>query len=120
MLLLKPCGRLGGLTFGSQQVINILMQRGVGQDVLESIPRDRLQNHPRILGKFPEDRIKSAPQLVRRMVPCPAQVERKLRQRIKSVYFRRKKPMDREAAAFFLAHYSCSELVPDRILEWIG
>ncbi len=28
--------------------------------------------------------------------------------------------MDREAGAFFFAHCSCSELVPDRIFEWIG
>ena len=120
MLLLKPCGRLGGLTFGTQQVINILTQRGVGQHVLESIPRDRLQNHPRILREFPQDRIKSAPQSVRGMVPRPAQVEGKLCQRIKSVDFRRKKAMDREGCAFFFAHCSCSELVPDRIFEWIG
>ena len=84
MILLKPRGRLRRLTLGSQQVINVLAEGGIGQHALEFVLRDRLQDHPRILRKIPQRRIKPPPYFVGAMIPRPAQVQCQLRQGIES------------------------------------
>ena len=88
MLLLKPCGRLRRLTLGSQMVINVLAESRIGQHALELVPRDRLQDNPRILREFPQYGIKRAPHSVGGMVPRPAHVQGKLRQGIEPFDFR--------------------------------
>ena len=55
MILLKPSGRLRRLTSCLPQVVNLLAKGGVGQNTLDFSPRDRLQDHPRVVGDLPQD-----------------------------------------------------------------
>ena len=84
MILLKPRGRLRRLTLGSQQVINVLAEGGIGQHALELVHRNSLQDHPGVLSGLPQRRIKLPPHFVGGMIPRPAQVQRQLRQGIES------------------------------------
>ena len=87
--MLKPCGRLRRLTLGSHQVINVLAESGIGQHVLELVPRDRLQDNPGVLREFPQRGIKLPPHFVGGMIPRPAHIQGQLCQGIESLDFRR-------------------------------
>ena len=104
MLLLKPRGRLRRVTLSSQQIINALTESRIDHYTLELVPRNCLQDNPRILREFPQYGIKSAPHFVRRMVPRPAHVQRKLCQGIEPLDFRGKEAVDRVADASLSAH----------------
>ncbi len=88
MLLLKPRGRLCCVTLSSQKIINALTESRIGNDALELVPRNRLQDNPSILSELPQYRIKGAPHSVRGMVPGLAHVQGKLYQGIEPLDFR--------------------------------
>jgi len=113
MLLLKPCGRLRRLTLCPQVVINVLTESRICQHMFELVPRDRLQDNPRILREVPQDGIKRAPHSVRGMVPRPAHVQGKLRQRIEPLDVRGKKAVYGVADACFFAHRFFPKFVLD-------
>ena len=119
MLLLKPCGRLRRLTLGSQMVIDVLTEGWIGQHTLELVPRDRLQDNPRILREVPQDGIKRAPHSVGGMVPRPAHVQGKLCQRIESLDCSGEKAVYGVADACLFAQDLRSEIAPRRIFECI-
>ena len=110
MLLLKPCGLSAASRLALQQVINVLTEGRIGQHALELVPRDRLQDNPRILREVPEGGIKRAPHFVGGMVPRPAHVQSELRQRIEPLDFRGKKAVYRVADACLFAHRSSPNL----------
>ncbi len=97
MLLLEPRGRLRRAMLGSQQVINVLTEGGIGQHALELVPRDRLQDNPRVPREFPECRIKQPPHFVGAMIPRPAHIQGQLGQGVESLDFRRQKAVCRVA-----------------------
>ena len=104
MVLLKPCGPFRRLTLGSQVVINVLTESRICQHMFELVPRDRLQDNPRILREVPQGGIKRAPHCVGGMVPRPAHVQGELRQRIEPLDVRGKKAVYGVADACFFAH----------------
>lgn len=112
MLLLKPSGRLRRLTLSSQMVINDLTKGRIGQHTQELVPRDCLQDNPRILRELPQDGIKGAPHSVSGMVPRPPHVQGKLCQRIEPLNARRKK------TGYVCGwHVFCSLFLPKFVLD---
>ena len=97
-------------TLGSQEVINVLTESRIGQHMFELVPRDRLQDNPRILREVPQGGIKRAPHFVGGMVPRPAHIQGKLRQGIEPLDFRGKKAVYGVADAVFLLTESSPNL----------
>ena len=96
MRVLKPGGRLRRLTRGVQQIIDVLPEARIGQHALELVPRDRLQDHPRILREFPQDGIERAPHAVGGMVPRPPHIQGQRGQGIEPLDFRGEQVVDRD------------------------
>ena len=69
MCLLKPRVGVFGVMFGLQKVIHILTEGRIGEHALKFFPRDRLQDHPRVLREFPQCRIQQPPHFVGAMIP---------------------------------------------------
>jgi len=88
MLLLKPCRSLRRVMLGPEQFVDVLTKSRIGEHALNLTARDRLQYNPGVLCESPQRRIKRHPHTVGSMVPRPAQVQRKLRERIEPRNFR--------------------------------
>ena len=71
-----------------EQVVDVLTKCRIGEHALNLIARDRLQYNPGVLREFPQRGIQHHPHTVGSMVPRPAQVQRKLCERIESRDFR--------------------------------
>src|SRR5208282_5897788 len=82
IFLLKPCGSLRRLTLGLEQFVDVLTKSRIGEHALNLVARDRLQYNPGVLREFPQRGIERHPHTVGSMVPRPAQVQRKLCERI--------------------------------------
>ena len=67
--LLEPRRCLCGIAPGLHQVVQVLAESGVGQNTLEFLPRDRLQNAPGVMGELPQHRVELPPHLVGGMIP---------------------------------------------------
>ena len=104
MVLLKPRRGLHRLMFGSDKLIDPLAEGRIGQHALELVPRNRLQDSPRVIGKFPQRRIKLPPHFVGAMTPRPAHVEGQLSEGIEPLDFRGQKAIDRVADTGLFAH----------------
>ncbi len=104
MRLLKPRGDRSRLLLGANEGIYLLAKGRIRQHAFDAIPRDRLQNNPGVLRKFPQDRIKGAPHFVGSMVPRPTQIQGKLRQGIKPLDCRGQKTVYRMTDTSVLAY----------------
>ncbi len=82
MMLLKPRLRLRRVTLGSQKGRDVLTEGRIRQLALEFVPRDRLQDNPRVLRELPKLRIQQPPHFVAGMVPRRAHVQGELSERI--------------------------------------
>ena len=51
------------------QIVNIFSESGIGQNLLELLPRDRLQNDPGVMRELPQRRIQLPPHLVGGVLP---------------------------------------------------
>lgn len=61
MILLKSSRRRSCVLLGLDEGIHFPAKGGIGQHALESAPRNRLQDHPRIVHEFPQRGIKLQP-----------------------------------------------------------
>jgi len=89
MMLLKPRLRLRRVTLGSKKGRDVLTEGGVRQLLLKFVPRDRLQDNPRVLRKLPKLRIQQPPHFVAGMVPRRAHIQGELSKRIDAFDVRR-------------------------------
>ena len=69
MLLLEPSRCFYGLPPCLDQTVNFLAEDRIGQDALNPVSRDRLQDNPGIVRDLPELRIKVAPYFIGGMIP---------------------------------------------------
>ena len=53
MILLKPRGRRCRVLLGFHEGVDLFTEDGIGQHTLKLVPRDRLQDNPRIMREFP-------------------------------------------------------------------
>ena len=104
MILLKPRWRLHRLPPALHQAINVLTKNGIGQQALDLVARDRLQDNPGVMRDFPQFGIKLPPYLVGSMIPRPAHIQGEFRQGIEPFDFRGQKVVDRVAEASSFAH----------------
>ena len=81
--LLKPRGRLRRIAPGLHQIVDAFAESGIGQITLELLPRDRLQDDPRVVRELPQHRIQLPPHLVGGVVPRRTHIQGKLGQGIK-------------------------------------
>ncbi len=88
MMLLKPRLRLRRVTLGSQKGRDVLTEGRIRQLALEFVPRDRLQDNPRVLRELPKLGIQQPPHLVASVVPRRAHIQGKLSQGIEALDFR--------------------------------
>lgn len=70
MLLPEPWGRCFELPLLFQKRVHAVPIRGFGQQLLQAILRDGLQDPPGILCRIPQLRFQLAPQLVGGMIPA--------------------------------------------------
>jgi hypothetical protein len=78
MLLLKP-GRLRyGLAVGQYQAMQQFAELRIGQGIREPHARDSLKNDIRVMCQRPKLGIEPLPQLVRAVIPRPAQIHGQL------------------------------------------
>ena len=69
MRLLKPGGRLGCLTPGFHEGINLFAENGNVQCALEPVPRDGLQHDPGVVREVPEHGVELLSHFVGRVIP---------------------------------------------------
>ena len=70
----KFCGRPTSPGLASTKPSTFLAETGIGQQALDLVPRDRLENGPRVVGDCPQVGIKLPPQFVGGMTPRPAEI----------------------------------------------
>jgi hypothetical protein len=75
--LLKPSRRFEHLAPGLHQALQVTAKNGVGQQVLDLVPRNRHQNKLGVVGKRPKVGIKLPPHCVSGMIPRPAYIQGK-------------------------------------------
>ena len=89
MCPLEPRRRLHLPTSRLDHALDVLAERGLGQQLFDPFARDRLQDDPRVVRAFPQFGIKAPPDLIGRVVPRPAHIERQLSQRVEALDLRR-------------------------------
>ena len=88
MGLLKPCRRHRGIPPDLHQVVDCVAESGIGQDSLEFLPGDRLQDDPSVVGELPQNRIQLLPHCVGGVIPRRTHIQGKLGKGIESFYVR--------------------------------
>ena len=102
--LLKPRTCLRMIPPGLHEVVNVLAEIGIRQDTLEFLPRDRLQDGPRVMREVPQHRIQLQPQLIGSMIPRRTHIQGKLGQEMESLYVLGQKTILRVSNPCLFAH----------------